>query len=131
MLLSTGTFALEYNPATDILAACMPDIRQPELTQVSYCLGIIIETVNNYHIRSLLLDCSRSVIEVEDGSYNTIAREFATALRATRLKRLAWVVAPKARLYSALRKEMNPPIELMGFYDKAEAKEWLLQLESA
>ncbi|RDV15455.1 hypothetical protein DXT99_08140 [Pontibacter diazotrophicus] len=109
----------------------MPDIRQHELTQVSYCLGIIIEAVNNYHIRSLLIDCSNSVVEVEDRTYNAIATKFATALRATRLKKLAWVIAPKARLYSALRQELSPPIKLVGFSGKAEAMEWLLQLEPA
>lgn len=106
----------------------MPDIRQHGLTQVSYCLELIIEAVNNYHIRNLLIDCSKSVIEVENGIYNTIAKEFSTALRVTRLKKLAWVVAPKARLYSALRQELNPPIELMSFSSKTEAMNWLLQL---
>lgn len=105
----------------------MPDIRQPELTQVSYCLGIIIEAVQNYHIRSLLIDCSKSVIEVEDSTYNAIARKFSTALKATNLKKLAWVVAPKAKLYTALTKELSPPIELVGFSGKAEAMKWLLQ----
>lgn len=109
----------------------MPDIRQSELTQVNYCLEHIIEAVNSYHICNLLIDCSMSVIEVEDSTYNAIAKEFSTALKSTRLKKLAWVVTPKARLYSALRQELNPPIEFKGFSSETAAMNWLTERKTA
>ena len=131
MLIHRGIVVLDYDPATDILATSMPDVRQSELPQVSYCLRLIVETINSYYVKNLLMDCSKCAIEVDEETYNAIARQFSTNLMKTRLRKLAWVVSAGAKIYTEIRQELNLEIELRGFNSKPEAMEWLLKLEPA
>lgn len=64
MLIYSGVITLDYDPPTDILETSMPDIKEFALSEVSFCLGLIVESIRNYDIKHLLLDSSKSVIEV-------------------------------------------------------------------
>lgn len=123
--------ALDYNPATDILATSMPDVRPSELPQASYCLGLITDAINNYHVRSLLMDCSKSVMEGEQATCKAIVRQLSTGLVKTRLRKLAWIAATSAELYAELKQELNLTMESKIFSNKAEALDWLLLQEPA
>lgn len=129
MLINSGVVTLNYDPATDILATSLPDVTPRELPQVRYCLGLIAEGVRNYDIKSLLMDCSKSVVEDEGETHKALARQLSTDLMKTRLRKLAWVAATNAGLCLELRRELSLSIEFRNFSSKAEAMGWLLQPE--
>src|SRR5690349_20403673 len=133
MVLHDGIITLDYNPAQDVLITSMPDIKTFGLSEVSYCLGLIVEHIRNYAIKKLLLDSSNSVVEVEDEAYKTITTQFAINLMSTRLKKLARVGTTNAhreessaKISQEIKQELNLPIEYKNFNGRAEAMEWLL-----
>jgi len=138
MLIYSGIITLDYNPATDVLVTSMPDIRQFGLSEVSFCLGLIVENIRNYDIKNLLLDSSKSVIEAEDEAYKTLTTKFSMDLMATRLRKIARVATTdikreekSSKLSAELKQEMNLPIEFKNFSDRAHAMDWLLSQEQA
>lgn len=133
MLIHSGLITLDYNPATDVLVTSMPDIKEFSSSEVSFCLGLIVESVKNYHIGNLLLDSSKSVVEVEDEAYRALVLKFSMDLMGTRLKKLARVGTADARreekaasLSAEVRQRANLPIEFKSFATEDEAMAWLL-----
>ncbi|MDQ4140973.1 MAG: hypothetical protein M3142_10660 [Bacteroidota bacterium] len=136
MLLYSGIITLDYNPATDVLVTSMPDVRQFGMSEVSFCLNLIVENIRNYHIKNLLLDSSKSVIEVDDEVYKSITMRFGMELMSTNLKKLARVGTydkkreeKSARISGELRQELQLPIEFKNFSTPSEAMEWLVPSE--
>ncbi|PRY15530.1 hypothetical protein CLV24_102151 [Pontibacter ummariensis] len=136
MLIYNGIITLDYDPTTDILATSMPDVREFAFPEVSFCLGLIVDNVRVYDIKKLLLDSSKSVIEVEDEAYKAITTKFAMDLMGTRLQKLARVGTvdlkreeKSTKLSAELRQELNLPMEFKNFTSRAEAMDWLLSLE--
>lgn len=134
MIIHNGIITLDYDPAKDVLVTSLPDIREFASSEVSFCLGLIIESIRNFDIKYLLLDSSNSVVEVEDEAYKTITKSFALDLMSTRLKKLARVGTKdikreekSAKISEELRQEVNLPMEFGNFSTKEEAMEWLLQ----
>ena len=138
MIIYSGIITLDYNPATDVLATSMPDVRQFGMAEVSFCLGLIVENIRNYDIKKLLLDASNSLVEVEDEAYKAMATKFAMDLMKTRLKKIARVETAdakreekSAKMSRELKQELNLPMEFRNFSSKEEAMGWLLLLEHA
>jgi len=133
MLIHSGIITLDYSPATDVLVTSMPDIKEFGASEVSFCFGLIVENVRNYHIKNLLLDSSKSIVEVEDEAYKAITMKFAMDLMGTRLKKLARVGTidtereeKSAKLSADIKQEVNLPVEFRNFATREEAMEWLL-----
>lgn len=133
MLIYSGIITLDYDLTTDVLVTSMPDVRQFALSEVSFCLELIVDNIRNYDIKNLLLDSSKSVIEVEEEAYKAITTKFMMDLMSTRLKKIARVGTTdtkreenSAKLSSELRKELNLPIQFKTFTSKADAMEWLI-----
>ena len=138
MLLTNSILKLDYNPATDVLVTCMPDLRTYALAEVSYCLDLMVESIRTYDIKKMLLDSSQTLIEVEDASYKAVMAQFAWALADTHLKKIARVGTADimredkaAKLASELRAEVNLPVEYKSFISQTEAMNWLLAGEQA
>ena len=128
MLIYTGIITLDYNPATDVLVTGMPDIRQFGLAEVSFCLGLIVETIRNYDIKHLLLDANQSVVEMEDEPYRTLTAKFSTDLMQTRLRKMARVATADAGQEErpSISAELHLPMASRNFPSQAEAMGWLL-----
>lgn len=138
MLIYSGIITLDYNPATDVLATNMPDIYEFSSSEVVYCLELIIESIKGYDIKHLLLDSSKSVIEVEDEAYKAITQNFSLALMSTRLKKIARIGTQdtkreekSVKVASELKQELNLSIDFRNFNDRAEAMDWLLETARA
>jgi hypothetical protein len=133
MQLYNGIITLDYNPSTDVLVTSMPDIKQFGLSEVSFCLGLIVDSIRNYDIKNLLLDSSKSVIEVEDEAYKTITTKFSKELMTTRLKKIARVATTdnnrekkSAKLSAEIKQELNLPVVFANFTSQTEAMLWLI-----
>lgn len=138
MLIYSGIITLDYNPATDVLATSMPDIREFSSSEVGYCLDLIIESIKGYDIKYLLLDSSKSVVEIEDEAYKATIMKFSMALMSTRLKKIARIGTEdtkreekSAKVAQELKQELNMPIDFKNFSDKTEAMDWLLETARA
>lgn len=136
MIIYNGIITLDYNPSTDVLATSLPDVRQFGLSEVSFCLDLIVQNIRNYDIKKLLLDSSQSVIEVENEGYKAITQKFGADLKGTRLKKIARVGTSdakreemSAKLSTELRLELNLPIEFRNFSSATEAMDWLIERE--
>lgn len=134
MLLYNGIITLDYNPATDVLATELPDVRQFGLLELRFCLDLIVKSVINYDIKQLLLDSSHSVVGIEDEAHRAVTADFGTDLMKTRLRRIARVGAADAareekaaRVAHELRQEL--PIKVRTFPSRNEAMGWLQPLE--
>ena len=132
MQIYRGMITLNYNPVTDVLVSDMPDIKQFGLAEVSFCLGLIVENVRNYDIKNLLLDSSKSIIDVENEAYQAISNQFGKDLLSTRLKRIARVGTTDirreenaAKVTAELKQQLNLPIQFKSFSNQAEAMKWL------
>lgn len=133
MLLYRGLITLDYDPATDVLVAGMPDARQFGLPEVSFCLGLITESVRNYDIKHLLLDAGQPAVGTGDEAYGAVIAKFGTDLMGTRLRKVARVAAAdagreekSARVSAELRQEPDLPVAFQNFPSQVEAMEWLL-----
>ncbi|WP_147294168.1 hypothetical protein [Pontibacter diazotrophicus] len=133
MLLYRGIITLDYNPATDVLTTSMPDLRNVALSEIGYCLSMIFESIKNYDIKHLLLDCRCSIVEIEDEHYKSIAFEFSKVLMKTRLNRIARVGTADAgreeraaKISEELDQELPLRVVYRSFSSRAEAMDWLL-----
>lgn len=133
MLIYSGIITLDYNPDTGVLTTTMPDLREFGTEDVSFCLGIIIESITNYSIKKLLLDSSGSVMEVEDEAYKAITMKFGIDMMGTCLEKVARVGSAHtgheekaAKVSEELRQELNLPLEFQNFINREEAVAWLL-----
>lgn len=134
MLIYTGIITLDYDPATDVLVTGMPDVRQFGLSEVSFCLGLIVETIRNYDIKHLLLDASQSVVEMEGEAYRALTAKFSTDLMKTRLKKMARVAtadAGREERSASISAELHLPMASRNFPSQAEAMGWLLSSAQA
>ena len=136
MQLYKGMITLDYNPITDVLVSDMPDTKQFGALEVSYCLGLIVDSIRYYDIKKLLLDSSKSLIDVEDEVYQAITTKFSMKLRSTRLKKIARVATTdknreekSAKVSKALRQEFNFSLVFQNFTSQEEAMDWLLAAE--
>lgn len=136
MLLYNGIITLDYNPATDVLVTDLPDVRQFGLSELRFCLDLIVKSVINYDIKQLLLDSSHSVAGTEDEAHKAVTANFGIDLMKTRLKRIARVGAAdaargekEAGVASELRQELDLPVKIRTFFSKNEAMGWLQSLE--
>jgi len=136
MIIHNGIIKLDYNPTTDVLVTSMPDVRQFGLSEVNFCLGLIVDSIKNYDIKYLLLDSSKSVVEADNESYKAITTKFALDLMHTRLKKIARIGTTdanreekSAKVATEIRQGMNLPVEFQNFNSQAEAMGWLLTPE--
>jgi hypothetical protein len=132
-IFSNGLISLDYDPATDILFAALPDIRNFGTTEVERSLQIFVETITNYDIKKLLLDSSKAIIEVDDEVYRKIILTFSTDLMKTRLKYIARVGTPlenqekrAQEVASNIKQITTIPLDFRNFTNPTEALEWLL-----
>ena len=130
MLIYKGIITLDYTPATDVLVANMPDVKQSGLSETSYCLGLIMDTLRNYDIKHLVLDCSKTVVETGSEAYKSMVGNLYQSLMGTRLKKIAQVGTAEAlrqgKYFVELKQELNLPIEFCSFFSQTEAVDWLL-----
>lgn len=132
MLLYNGIIILDYDPSTDILISSMPDIQAFSLSEVSFCLERIVESVTSYDIKHLLLDSSKSVVQIGNEEYQAVALQFGMSLMETGLKKVARVGTTdalreekSARTTQELGAELQLPIAFRNFTSQQEAIDWL------
>jgi hypothetical protein len=133
MIIYRGLIELDYNPATDVVVTTMPNVTEISLSEVEQCFQIIVTYLRNYDIKKMLLDASKSIVEVEDAAYQSVVLKFGKDLMTTRLQKLARVgtvdkVREEKSQYASTtaRQQLNLPIAFANFSTFSEAMDWLL-----
>ena len=132
ILYQDGFIKLEYDPSTDVLYADCPDIQDFVLLQIHKAFDRIVSAVGAYDIKNLLIDFSKSKIDVSDEDYKMVLGQFVQDLMPTCVKRVARVVSRdavrEARLASLsvdLKKELKPAFVFRNFTSQSAALSWL------
>ncbi|WP_192820491.1 hypothetical protein [Rufibacter sp. LB8] len=124
----SGILTLDYDPATDIVFVEWPDIQEVVIPEVRQALLVLIENIKNYDIKRLLIDSSKTKLDLQGDEYKEILKEFGKNLMTTRLQKVARVLTKdraREQQVEQARQEVNLSVELRTFLDRAEAETWL------
>ncbi|WP_147294299.1 hypothetical protein [Pontibacter diazotrophicus] len=132
VLFDNSLIRLDYNPATDIMEVEYPDLHDYLLSEIKRSIDILLDTVNHYDVKRLLLDSTRTIISVGDKESREIATYLAAGLTKTRVQKVARVQSPSATVENTAQHNIRHisvsqklPFELQNFSSKALALEWL------
>ncbi len=81
--------SLVYSPASDILEVEYPDLQVYMLSHIKESLDLMVQTIRTYDVKRLLLDASKTVIEISEEENKQVTLHLAEALVTTRLQKLA------------------------------------------
>ncbi|MFD3003810.1 hypothetical protein ACFS7Z_25870 [Pontibacter toksunensis] len=133
VLFDNSLIRLDYNPATDIMEVEYPDLHDYLLSEIKRSIDTLLDTVNNYDVKQLLLDSTRTIISVGDVESREIATYLAAGLMRTRVQKVARVQSPSATVETTAQNNIRHisavqvlPFELQNFSSKAMALEWLV-----
>ena len=128
IIFKNGFIRLDYDPASDILSFAMPSVNDVVMPEMRRCLGVIVEHVRNYDVKKVLLDARETDIGVGQEIYGPVIAEFYRGLAATRLRKVARLVAPgspRERIIRGVLEDIHFPMEVRAFAEAASALEWL------
>ncbi|GAB3197721.1 hypothetical protein ABID22_000775 [Pontibacter aydingkolensis] len=132
ILYDNSILKLDYDPATDILEVAYPDLHDFLLVEIKYSIDQLIENVNNYDVKRLLLDSSRTVIAVNGERSREITSYLAASLCKTRLQKLARLQSPDSTVevtaqsnIKHIETHLHLPFVLRNFTSRKEACGWL------
>lgn len=128
ILFQNSLIKLDYDPATDILSVDMPHITYDLDADFARALDIIVENVRNYDVKYLLIDASKSVIDLESGRYTELVTKFSYDLRATRLQKGARVVSAnkmREEIVQEVIDDVHQTLIYQSFTDTNVALDWL------
>ncbi|MFD3001963.1 hypothetical protein ACFS7Z_16440 [Pontibacter toksunensis] len=132
ILHQSSLITLDYNPATDILVVEYPDVHDFLLPHIRQSLAIMVEAIRNYDVKKLLLDASRTIIDVSEEENRQLTLQLAADLMHTRLQKVAriqplnYVRETRAQEnINRIRQEGMLPYQLETFTSKAAAMDWL------
>ena len=128
---------LDYNPATDILQVDYPDLHTFHLPEISESLVLLVETIRNYDVKRLLLDASKTIIEVSEEQNKQLTLQLASDLQKTRIQKVARI-QPLDQTRELTAQENIKRIQQAGllsyqiqtFISKDEALAWLKKNEN-
>lgn len=85
--------ALNYDVRTDILNVRWPDIKDTPVADLEASFQKLLNAVNHYDVKKLLIDSSKSVVTMDDKIYKPLVFKLVFALNATRLEKMARVMS--------------------------------------
>ena len=128
ILFQNSLIKLIYNPATDILSVDMPSVNYDIATEYSRSLDIIVENVKNYDVKKLLIDASKSEIEIDLDKFADLITKFSLDLKASRLEKVSRVVSAdqeRENIVQQIIEEVQPVPLYNSFTDYKVAMGWL------
>ena len=126
--------ALDYEMETDILAVCWPSLTLASLPELQLAIQKLIDAVNHYDVKRLLIDSRKSVVSIPEEIYKPVIFGLIQTLTQTRLEKMARVLPEDALRESRLRsynEEMTRQnmftFQTGEFATAREARQWLSQ----
>ena len=136
ILFENSIIRLDYNPATDIIAAEYPDLHQYLLPEIKYTIDIMVDIIKSYDIKRLLLDSRRTLVDVTEEESREIATYLATGVMKTRIQKVARIQSPTDKVEKTAEANIKHlseahalPFMILNFTNKEDAIDWLRQAE--
>lgn len=134
ILHQSSIIKLEYNPTTDILEVEYPDLEKFMLSEIRHALTLMVETIRNYDVKRLLLDASKTSVNVSEEENTQLTLQLAKDLATTRLQKLARITPSNQYREIKAQENINQakqsgamPYLLESFTNRAIAIEWLVR----
>ena len=132
ILYQNSIVKLDYNPATDILEVEYPDLHTFLLPEIKHTITTMIDVIKNYDVKKLLLDSSRTIVNVSEDESRDITTYLAAGLSQTRVEKLARVQSAASSVEKTAQNNIkyiqaaqSLPFLLQNFTSKSEALDWL------
>jgi len=125
---------LSYDTATDILSVNWPDLIDTPMPEIENSLHKLAKSIAHFDVKKLLLDLSTSVIGVDENQYLKLILDFMNSLTATRLEKMARVMASNPAQEDRLlefsrdiKTQVYLPFQTKSFNNKTDALLWLME----
>ncbi|MGV3541072.1 MAG: hypothetical protein ACO1OQ_14750 [Rufibacter sp.] len=134
LLYQDGLVDLKYEVTKDILAFRWPTLQPDNLVELENACQKIIDTINHYDIKRLLVDSRSYAIEITDQKYKQIVSDLGKAMARTRLEKIARLTAAQGlgeqeqkaqAVYSEVVEEIRFQIPCKNFETEGAAMAWL------
>jgi hypothetical protein len=132
ILLQNSLIKLDYNPATDIMEVDYPDLQGFLLSEVKYSIGLMVDMIRNYDVKKMLIDVSKTIIDIEDEQSRQLSVYLAAELVRTRLQKMARIQPYDAN--KEVKAQENIKLiqgqgliryQVRSFTERQEALKWL------
>ena len=132
ILYPDNLLALGYEIGTDILTVRWPNLTAASVQELQLAIEKLIAAVKHYDVKRLLIDSTKSKVDIPDHIYKPIIFGLIQALTQTRLEKMARVLPEDALRETRLRsynEEMNRQkmftFQTGEFATLAAAQKWL------
>ena len=132
ILYQNSIIKLDYNPATDVLEVEYPDLHTFLIPEIKHTINTMIEVIKNYDVKKVLIDSSRTIINVSEDESRDITTYLAAGLMQTRVEKLARVQSSASVVEETAQSNIKHvqdaqslPFLLQNFSSKTEALHWL------
>lgn len=128
ILYQNGIIKLDYDPATDILLLEWPDFHTYLMPDIGHSISILLETIRNYDVKNILIDSSKTIMDVDDAEYKTVMHQFVQDVMKTRLRKMARIETndfTREQNMNMLEEETRPTFLFKNFKDRSSAFQWL------
>ncbi|WP_157433425.1 hypothetical protein [Adhaeribacter aquaticus] len=136
ILFQNSLMVLDYSPATDILTVEWPNAHPYLLPEIKYTLQMLVDNLNNYHIKFLIIDASKTIANhelMDSPDYKEMVTQFSIDLSKTRLKKSARIISfdnSREEKTQELTRNLTQTIQFnyqfQSFTSREEAIKWLL-----
>jgi hypothetical protein len=92
ILYPDNLLALDYNIGTDTLTVKWPSLTTASVPELKVAIHKLIDAVNHYDVKRLLIDSSKSKVDIPEAVYKPIVFGLIQALAQTRLEKMARVL---------------------------------------
>ena len=128
---------LTYEVKHDLLLIYWPHLNQEDLLELEFVFSQVIDTLNHYDIKHLLIDSSQSLVEIDEFTYKALLFQFVQRLSTTRLKKMARIMSESTVRENRLKgyaQEMEVQqlftFSFAEFENKLTAVSWLTKVEN-
>lgn len=121
---------ISFEPETDILFLDWTNFDKYTILEVEHSIHKLVEIINNYDVKNVLVDASKANIDITIEEYTGIINELVLELGQTRVEKLARIMTLdpiREEVYYKMRQAVNFPFEFEDFKTKDKALAWLTE----
>lgn len=123
---------LDYDVSSDVLYVNWPNLTEANILALNAAIGELLNAVKHFDIKRLLIDSSKSRVDIADEKYRPLVFSIIGRLKETRLQRMARVIPENTfrevylQSYNAQMRAQNLiTFETGEFENKEQALSWL------
>jgi hypothetical protein len=123
---------LDYDVSSDILYVKWPNLTETDIPDLKAAITELLNAVKHYDIKRLLIDSSKSRVDIADETYRPLVFSLVGQLKESRLRRMARVV-PENTFREVHLQNYNKQMQAQNlitfetgeFQNKEQAMAWL------